>query len=159
MAEAAAKQSAFAWIRNPKDFVGGLALIVIAAVALWLLAPLGGRVGIRLGPGTAPWIVAWLLGGVGVAIAIGALLMPGDRIPRLSLRGPLAVVVSILMFALTIRPLGLIIASFLVFTVSSLGSKETRLIESVVAGAILALLSALLFGVFLKLPFRLLPAF
>ena len=42
------------WIRGPQDFFGGLALMAIAAFALWASSDLQGMQGFSFGAGTAP---------------------------------------------------------------------------------------------------------
>jgi hypothetical protein len=74
-------------------------------------------------------------------------------------RGPLFVTASIIAFAIMIRPVGLIISSFLVFMISGLASKETRWIECTIAAAALTILCVLLFVYLLNLPFQLWPRF
>ncbi len=58
------------WIRGPQDFVGGLAMVAIAVFALWASSDLQGMRGFSFGAGTAPRMFAFLLLGLGTAIAI-----------------------------------------------------------------------------------------
>ena len=66
---------------------------------------------------------------------------------------------SLLSFALTIRPLGLIASAFLSFLIAALGTTETRWRETIVVGACLTAGCSLLFPYALGLPFELLPRF
>jgi hypothetical protein len=61
------------------------------------------------------------------------------------------------LFAALIRPFGLIVATYLAFMVSILGSSEMRWIESVIAAAVMTLGCVLLFVYLLNLPFQLWP--
>jgi hypothetical protein len=103
-------------------------------------------------------------------IAVGYLLPPRVQTDvRFSLatlidlpariRGPLFVTASIIAFAVMIRPIGLIISSFLVFMISGLASKETRWIECTIAAIGLTTFCVLLFVYLLNLPFQLWPRF
>ena len=74
-------------------------------------------------------------------------------------RGPLYVVAGTLMFAGTIRPLGLVIASFTSLLVCSAATVEVRWREAIVWAAALTLFCALLFVYGLKLPFAFWPRF
>jgi putative tricarboxylic transport membrane protein len=74
-------------------------------------------------------------------------------------RGPLFVTAGTLIFAGTIRPLGLILASFISLLVCSAGTMEVRWREAVVWAAALTLFCALLFPYALNLPFAFWPRF
>src|SRR5438309_9817712 len=95
------------WVRGPQDFVGGIALIAIALFALWASSDLQGMHGFSFGAGTAPRMFAVLLLGLGAAVALVGLLVEGQHLATYHWRGPLFVSLSILAFALMIRPLGL----------------------------------------------------
>jgi putative tricarboxylic transport membrane protein len=146
-------------IRNPQDFVGGLVLIGIALFALWASSDLPGMRGFQFGPGTAPRLFAMLLAGIGAIVALMALLIHGPGIPQYAWRGPMLVTASILLFAVTIRPLGMVIASFIMFVFAASGSKETRWIEATLAAAGMTVFCTLLFVYLLGLPFQLWPRF
>src|SRR5665647_755129 len=90
-------------IRGPRDFFGGLALVVVAAIALWASSNLPGQQGFAFGPGTAPRIFAGLLMVVGVVVALTGLFVKGPPIEGFAVRGPAYVLLAILLFAATIR--------------------------------------------------------
>jgi putative tricarboxylic transport membrane protein len=147
------------WIRGPRDFVGGLVLIALAAFALWAASDLNGAHGFRLGPGTVPRVLAVLLLGIGVAVAAAGVFVEGEPLAKFHWRGPLFVVLSILSFAAAIRPLGLVITAFASFLIAALGTPETRWGETLIVGIVLTAGSCLLFVTALALPFALWPAF
>lgn len=64
---------------------------------------------------------------------------------------------AILSFAVSIRPLGLIVAAFASFMIAVLGSGETRWKEAIIVGACLTIGCALLFPYGLGLPLDLFP--
>lgn len=146
-------------IRNQQDFVGGLVLVGLALLALWASADLPGMRGFQFGPGTAPHLFTLILGGLGIAIAITGLLSDGPGLPTFVWRGPLLVTASILLFAVTIRPLGLVLSSFIMFAFSASGSRETKWFEAIVAAAVLTFMCTILFVYLLNLPFQLWPRF
>jgi putative tricarboxylic transport membrane protein len=74
-------------------------------------------------------------------------------------RGPLYIVAGTLMFAGTIRPLGLVLASFTSLIVCSAATVEVRWREAIIWAAALTLFCALLFVYGLKLPFAFWPRF
>ncbi len=144
-------------IRNPQDFWGGLILVVFAIFALWAGSDLSGIRGFQFGPGTAPRIFAFLLGGMGVAIMLIGLTTDGPHLQRYAIRGPVLVTAAILFFAVSIRPLGLVFTSFITIMIAAAASEEVRWIESVIWAAFLTLFCSLLFPKALNLPLQLWP--
>jgi putative tricarboxylic transport membrane protein len=192
-------------ISNPREFYGGLALVLLGLLALWASRDLTGMHGIAFGPGTAPRMFASILIVLGVAImAVGwftegpavdryeisapallclsymfaasapsttiwivaaALLVGGIILavigmmgPRQKLvRGPLFITLSIIVFAMFVRPLGLVVASYLSIVAAAVATPEVRWIEALIWGAVLTLFCVLLFVFGLGLPFQLWP--
>jgi len=64
-------------IRSPRDFWGGVALMLLALFALWASSDLPGMRGFAFGPGTAPRMFAYCLLGLGIAISLVGLLSDG----------------------------------------------------------------------------------
>jgi putative tricarboxylic transport membrane protein len=147
------------WVRGPQDFVGGIALMAIALFALWASGDLQGMHGFSFGAGTAPRMFAVLLLGLGAAIALVGVLVEGQHLATYHWRGPLFVSLSILSFAVTIRPLGLVLSAFLTFMVSALGTLETRWKETIIVGICLTAFCSFLFPYGLGLPMQLWPRF
>jgi putative tricarboxylic transport membrane protein len=147
------------FVRAPQDFYGGLVLIALAVFALYAGSDLSGMQGFSFGPGTAPRLFAWLLIGFGVAITVMGVLFEGPSVERWSFRGVIVTTASILVFAATIRPLGLIISSYAAFMVSAAATSETRWMETAIAGAAMSAGCAILFPYILNLPFQLWPQF
>jgi putative tricarboxylic transport membrane protein len=146
-------------IRNPQDFYGGLALIVMALFALWALSDLSGMRGASFGPGTAPRMFAVLLGLSGAAIAAIGLVSDGPELERWAIRGPVLIVGAILFFAVSIRPLGLVVTSFVAMMISATASPAMKLVPSVIWSAIVTAFCAVLFPKVLNLPMDLWPKF
>jgi len=147
------------WIRGPQDFVGGLALVAIALFALWASSDLQGMHGFSFGAGTAPRMFAVLLLLLGIAVMIVGLVYEGEHITHYAWRGPLFVSLSILSFAITIRPLGLVVSAFASFIISALGTPETKWKETIIVGIFLTIGCSLLFPYALGLPLQLFPRF
>src|SRR5580704_12894923 len=103
------------WVRGPQDFVGGIALMAIAVFALWASSDLQGMHGFSFGAGTAPRMFAVLLLLLGIAMLIVGRVADGEYITTYAWRGPLFVPLSILSFAITIRPLCLVVSAFASF--------------------------------------------
>jgi putative tricarboxylic transport membrane protein len=146
-------------VRSPQDYYGGLALVGLALLAFWAGKELPGMRGFAFGPGTAPRLFAGVLAGLGLLIGIIGVATDGPRLERYAWRGPLFITAAILLFAVTIRPLGLVIAGFLATMASAAAAPDVRWRETVIWAAVLTAFCAVLFPYGLNLPFQLWPRF
>jgi putative tricarboxylic transport membrane protein len=147
------------WVKGPQDFIGGLALVAIAAFALWASSDLQGMHGFSFGAGTAPRMFGILLLGLGAAVTVVGIFTEGAALSRFHWRGPLFVALAILCFALCIRPMGMIFSAMASFLIAAVGSTETRWKETFIVGACLTAGCALLFPYALGLPLQMWPTF
>lgn len=156
-AEPVAHTSGRGGIRNPRDFYGGVVLVGLALFALYAGSDLPGQRGFAFGPGTAPRLFAGLLVVLGLAVTAVGYFGAGARLERYAVRGPLFVTIAIFAFAVMIRPLGLVVATFATFVISGMASRETRWAENAIAATLLTGFSVLLFVKLLQLPFQVWP--
>src|SRR5712664_3864538 len=147
------------WVRGPQDFVGGIVLMAIALFALWAASDLQGMRGFSFGAGTAPRMFGVLLLALGAGVAVMGLLIDGPGLAVYAWRGPLFVSLAIVSFAITIRPLGLVVSAFASFMISALGTPETKWKETIIVGICLTIGCSLLFPYALGLPLQLFPRF
>lgn len=145
-------------IRDPRSFYGGLALVGLSLFGLWASSNLPGQQDVAFGPGTVPRLLAGLLLVLGTAVAVTGMTRDGAGVERIAFRGPLMVAASIFIFAVAIRPLGLVISAFLSFVVAGIASTETKCVENLVAAGVLTAFCAFLFPYALGLPFPLWPS-
>jgi putative tricarboxylic transport membrane protein len=145
------------FIRGPREFWGGIALILLGLFALWASRDLPGMRGFAFGPGTAPRIFAIVLALLGLLVSITGLTTKGPGIDRFYIRGPLFVTLSVVLFAWLVRPLGLVIASYLSILAAAGATPEARLVETLIWGAVLTAFCCLLFPIALNLPLQLWP--
>ncbi|MBL8697898.1 MAG: tripartite tricarboxylate transporter TctB family protein [Alphaproteobacteria bacterium] len=138
--------------RFPQDSAAGLFLLGLAGVALWFSAELPAGTLRAMGPGMLPRALAILVGLSGILLLVASWLAPDSRLERWSLRGPIFVLGSIVLFAMTIRSLGLAVAGPLAVFVGAFASPEARVKESAVFAVVLTGVCILLFKVFLRLP-------
>jgi putative tricarboxylic transport membrane protein len=138
--------------RSAIDIAGGLFLLAIAAIGYigGFNLPVGHLSGI--GSGLLPKTLAVLVAAFGILLILQGLFGPGPALERWAIRGPFFVLGAVVLFALTIRWGGLIVAGPLAVLVSSLGSSETRPTEVAIFAVTLTLLSGLLFKELLNLP-------
>jgi hypothetical protein len=134
-----------------RDIIGGL---LLAAIGLYfLMGALDMRVGEarRMGPGYFPMVLGIAAMVIGVLIAIPAFLRTGS-LPFVNWRPLVAVMASILAFALVMPRMGLLPAVFAAVVVASFGDPRSRLWQTVLLAAGLAAAAWTIFIYGLGLP-------
>jgi putative tricarboxylic transport membrane protein len=81
----------------------------------------------------------------------------GPGIDRFYIRGPFFVTLSVVLFAWMVRPVGLVIASFLSILAAAGATPEAKPLETLIWAAVLTAFCCLLFPVALNLPLQLWP--
>jgi putative tricarboxylic transport membrane protein len=145
-------------VKSRQDFVGGCAVVVAAVFALWLgwKLPFGSFDGI--GPGMMPRAVALLLGSLGLILIVASFVEPGEgEIGGIAWRGLAFVLIAIVVFAFAVRPLGLLVAAPATIMISSLSSRDSKLVETFVFSVAMTVVSVALFKFALQLPIPLAP--
>jgi len=146
-------------VRNQQDFYGGVALVGLAVATTLAGVELPGMRGFAFGPGTAPRLFALLLAALGGLVAFNGLIFKGPALERFAIRGPVFLTASVFAFAATIRPLGLVIASYVTILIAAAATPDVKWRETVIWGAVLTAFCALLFPYGLNLPMQLWPRF
>lgn len=146
--------------------IGGVALCLIAIVALWAMSDLSAGTLRAIGPAAMPRAIAMGMGVLGVLLCISGIQGRDDGIEALPVRGTVVILVAIILFAITIRPvalgplttpgLGLIGAGPIAILVAGLAQRERNWLDLSILAAALTAFCMLLFGYLLNLP---IPAF
>ncbi len=154
-------------LRAPQSLMGGLLLLALAALALYLTRDLDQGTLNAMGPAMLPRWLAVAVGLSGLALVAFAFAKPGDALERWSLRGPVFVIGAILAFAVTIRPfsfgglatpgLGLLVAGPLAIILGGYATPEARLRDLVILALSLTPFCMVLFGDLLNLPIPVFP--
>jgi putative tricarboxylic transport membrane protein len=146
-------------VQNPQNVYGGMALVLLALVAFVASNELPGMRGFAFGPGTAPRLFAFALAVLSAAVVITGFLTPGPTVSPYAFQGVIFIIGSILAFAATIRPLGLVVASFATMIVCAAAAEDVKWRESIIVAAAVTAFCAVLFPYGLNLPFQLWPRF
>jgi putative tricarboxylic transport membrane protein len=146
-------------VQNPQDVYGGMALILLALTAFVASNDLPGMRGFAFGPGTAPRLFAFTLAILSLGVVVGGLLTAGPDVSGYKIRGVVFIIGSILAFAATIRPLGLVIASFSCMVICAAAAEDVKWRETIIVAAVVTAFCAVLFPYGLNLPFQLWPRF
>lgn len=145
--------------RAPQDILGGLILLMIGALALYLVRELPATSRIGFASGTAPRLFAYALLGLGTILMVLGFFKSGPGIDKPSLRGPLAILGSIVFFALAIRDLGLAVTGIPMVMIATAASPGYRWREAVLFALAMTVFCALLFPFALGQPIPLWPEF
>lgn len=141
-------------IRNPKEFGSGclFAGFGLAAIALGAGYPVGTAA--RMGPGYFPRGLGLILVVLGTILIVKSLRTAGSRIAITDVKPMLIVLGAVVLFGVTVVPLGLVLATILLIVVSSRASHEFRWKESIIASLFLAafVVAAFSYGLKLQLP-------
>jgi hypothetical protein len=135
-----------------REVAAGLFLIALAAVA-WIggfslnFGQLSG-----IGPGLMPKVTATIVAAFGVLLIVQGLTVVRERMEAWSLRGMVFVLGAVLVFAATVRPLGLLVAGPLAVIISGLADKDSRIVELVIYALVMTSLCGLMFKEVLGLP-------
>jgi putative tricarboxylic transport membrane protein len=145
--------------RSPQDVFGGLFMVAIAVLALYLVnhLPASGRVGFA--SGTAPRLFAYGLLGLGAWIAIAGFLKEGPGIGSFNWRGLATILGSVVLFAIGIRYVGLALIGVPMVMLASLADHEFKAEESLYFGIGMTAFCGLLFPTILGQPIPLWPPF
>ena len=138
-----------------QDLFGGLAVIAVAVFAYWLARKLPTGAAGGMGPGALPKGLALLLGALGLALLANA--FNGEPAARWTIRGPLFVLGALVLFGVTVRPLGLAVAGPLAIAAAAFASSEARWRETLIYGVAMTAFCVALFKFALGLPIPLAP--
>ena len=143
--------------RDWPDIFGGLALALIGAAAAgwaWINYDLGSLR--QMGPGAFPMALGVMLAALGLIVALPGLRRAGNAIP-VEPWSAIAVLASILVFGLGLRPLGLVVASFAGVLVATLPAPQRGLIWRICLAVAITLLTVLVFRAGLQMSLPLWP--
>ena len=148
-------------LKNPKDFWSGVMFAVIgfafAIIVKVYEYPMG--TASRMGAGYFPFVLGNIMGVIGLVVIAQALLTSGGPISKFAWRPLFWVLLAFVIFGLTAKFLGLVIAILLLVVISSYGGHEHKWKEAMISSVILAVSSIGVFVYGLKLPFPIWPEF
>ena len=147
----------FISLKGPQDFAAGIFIICIATVGIVGSLGLNYTTSTGVGPGMMPKSTGTILVALGLVLIINSLFRRGQGLDRWSIRGLVFVLGSALVFAWTIRPLGLIVAGPLAVIISAFADRDTRIIEVMIFGFGMTFACIALFSWGLGLPIPIWP--
>lgn len=146
-------------IRQRPSFMLGMLYVLSGGGFAWAASRYDMGTLDYMGPGYFPFALGLLLASLGLVIIARAVLTNGPvvRLPSWHLRSLAWMVGSVLMFALTLRPLGLALALVLLVVLASMASREFRWMTALANSAAMVVVNVGVFVYGLSLPLPLLP--
>lgn len=144
-------------VERARELAGGTLLALLGGGAA-LKALTSQHIGTpaNMGPGFFPVVLGICLALCGLGVAAAALGKSLDQaaVPRVNVRAVALVTLSVALFALTIRPLGMVPAAFLLVLAAGFADPRTKPLTLVLLAGGLAAISWLVFIVALGMPLR-----
>ncbi|MBY4897041.1 tripartite tricarboxylate transporter TctB family protein [Cupriavidus sp. AU9028] len=143
-------------INRQTDFASGLMFILVGLGFSMVARGYTMGTAARMGPGYFPFWLGILLAILGAVVAFGAFSPKGtgDRIARVDLRTLLWVLGSVVLFALVLKPLGMVLSVVVLVITSSMASHEFSWKGAVCNAVVLVAISlvAFVYGINLQMP-------
>lgn len=137
-------------LKHQRDFVAGLFFLSLAIAGGLLSTRYRMGTSAQMGPGYFPLLLSTGLGLLGAAILIKSFLPTQEdgTIDKFYFKPLLIVIGAITLFGFALEPLGLVLSTVLLVTISSLGSPEKKIAKEIaIASVFLATFS---WAVFIK---------
>ncbi len=140
-----------------KDLITGFIFIFFGIAAIWLAQEYPMGTARRMGSAYFPSIVGGALAIVGFVISARSFWSPSEPVRLPTLRPLIMIGGAVVGFALLLKPLGLVLALFVLILVSCLGGSRFRLGEFAILFILLVLIVVTFFVYGLGLQFSLWP--
>ena len=134
-----------------KDFLSGVMFIAFGLAALWFGRHLQMGTTVRMGPGYVPHMLAYIMLGLGLIIAVVALYSGGEQVEAPKWRPITMVTIGIVVFALLFETTGMFPSLVALVLIASLGGSEFKLVEVIGNIIVLTILCILVFKVGLQM--------
>lgn len=147
-------------VKNAKDFWAGLMFIAFGVAFIVVSQNYAMGSAVRMGPAYFPTMLAGLQLVFGLFIFARAFFFSNTEdgaVKKLHIKPLLIILGSVVLFAILLKPAGLVIAIGVLIVVATFGGDDFRLKEVLIATFILTAGSVLVFYYGLGLPFNLWP--
>lgn len=142
-------------IRLSQDLCAAILFAVVGLSAILFSQDLEWGSSAEMGPGYMPRALGWMILGIAAIIGLKAIRTPGQSFGTLNLRPSLCILSSVVLFGLTMEPLGFVLASMLGVFVSLFAMARPSLPYVVAMTVLLPAVLSLVFVIGLGLPFDL----
>ena len=146
-------------VKNAKDFWAGLMFIAFGLAFMLVSKNYAMGSAVRMGPAYFPTVLGGMQLLLGIVIFVRAFLskVENGAVKKLHLRPLLIILGAVVLFAVLLKPAGLVIAIFALIMVSAFGGNDFRFKEMLFLTVVLVIGSVAVFYYGLGLPFNLWP--
>lgn len=144
-------------IKAPRDFWAGLMFVVFGTAFVVVARNYQMGTAVRMGPAYFPTMLGGILIALGAIILLISFFTSGSPVPRIYLKPNFYVLGAVVLFAMLLKPLGLVLATAVLIAVSAYGGFEFRIKEVVILAVVLAAFATLVFVKGLGLPLPVWP--
>lgn len=142
-----------------KDFLAGLLLLGVGALAFFVALDYPFGSSLRMGPGYFPRVLAGILMAFGAFVLIRG-LMTGERVKGIWGWKPLAwISLSLIAFGFTMDKLGFIPALLALFLIAAMAGRDFKPLQVAAMTAVMGTFAVLVFVYLLGLPYPLIQGF
>jgi len=148
-------------LRNKQDFWSGVMFVILGLGFAWQATSYQMGTAARMGPGYFPFWLGICLAALGALVALTALSPKSEEtaVERFNFKTLGIIIISVILFGVLLRPLGLYVSLFLLVVGSSAASHDFSWKVAVVNGLFLVVFCYLAFVKGLGLIFPLWPTF
>jgi putative tricarboxylic transport membrane protein len=133
------------FVRKPKDLILGAIFLLVSVLVISIAAGYDVGTSRQMGPGYLPIILGACLSLIGLILVCGSVFGHVVARERFALRPAIFVLGATLMFAVLIRPLGLLVTVFLLVLPAALASGRHRLMPVLALASVLSVATTVLF--------------
>jgi putative tricarboxylic transport membrane protein len=144
-------------IRAPKDFWSGVMFLAFAVTTMLASRHYSMGSAGHMGSGYFPMALGVLLAGLGALLVGRAFVIDGEAMPRLHLGPVMIMTIAVIVFGITLEPLGLVISILVLVVISAWAGPQFRTLETLALAAVLVAFSVGIFVYALRLPLSLWP--
>jgi uncharacterized membrane protein len=142
-------------LRNNKDLLAGLLLLVIGGIAIVVARDYPFGSAMRMGPGYFPTVLGGILCVFGAYLLVRGIRVAGKTAIDWNLRPVALLTAAIVLFGLVMSRLGLVPALVAMTFVAALAGREFRVKEVALLAVALSAFAVVIFVYVLRLPFPL----
>ena len=137
---------------NAKDFWTGAIYVAVGATAMYLARDYGMGSAVKMGPAYFPTILSGILIAIGVVSIVRSFLKPGTPLGTFAGKGLVLVIAATLLFGLTVRGAGMVVALPLMIVVASMASTKFSWGRTIALAAGVTVFCILIFQLGLGVP-------
>jgi hypothetical protein len=132
-------------VKSPQDFGSAIVFLLIGLAGLYFGKDLTYGTAGRMGPGSFPYLLSWLIIGIGVFVGLTSLAVEGPPIEPPQFRPAFFVLLSVIVFGYLMSYVGLAITGVVMTLIAAYARRQVNLFESLLLGIGLSIGCVLIF--------------